>query len=67
MRTFKKKRKNPTTGKMELYDPIITEQKEKANPLDLNGDGVFDHKDVSIGAKAMAKGRKIKKTIAEDK
>ena len=32
------------------------------NPLDLNGDGKFDHKDVSLGAKAMAAHRKIKRS-----
>ena len=33
----------------------------KPDKFDLNGDGVFDHKDVSIAAKVMAKKRHKKK------
>ena len=39
---------------------VEVETKMQDIDMDLNGDGVFDKEDVSIGAKAMAKGRKGK-------
>ena len=38
-----------------------TEKVDEKVPGDLNNDGVFDEKDVSIGAKVMRRGRELKK------
>ena len=39
----------------------VTEKVDEKVPGDLNNDGVFDEKDVSIGAKVMRRGRELKK------
>jgi len=47
--------------KIVSIDERVEDLSESKIDYDLNGDGVFDHKDVTIAAKVMAKKRHKKK------